>query len=59
MYFGSPDWTDANPTPLRRLSMSLSLDLGSFECIDGDPLTDECELCECNPGCWPAIPFCW
>lgn len=41
MNFGSPDCTDANPTPLSRLSMSLSLLLGSVECIDGDDVMDE------------------
>jgi len=43
MNLGSPLCTDANPTPFNKLSISLSLLLGSPECIDGDEVMDECE----------------
>lgn len=36
MNFGSPLCTEANPTPFNKLSISLSLLLGSPECIDGE-----------------------
>ena len=45
--FGSPLCTDANPTPFNKLSISLSLLLGSPECIDGEEVMDEWECIDC------------